>query len=373
MDDFLVALVAVFVILGVLMLASVYFPYYPEGVPESERLIHSFTSAGSVGFTQNYVSRSQDFGSFSVGVPTDYELKKAPAMEITAGLFGGESETFDITVPDFVVDWLKGGEITFTVAESNKLNNLVILWNGAEIYSEKAYDGEHTVEIPVSKIKKQNTLEVKTYGPGLMFWAATVYKLKDFRLVAKYGPAKFLDFVVSQDELETLDTFELTWYTASRRGKLGIEVNGEEIFRDIPERDGVLAFKDTDLKEAEIVPGNNRLVFKAYNGSFRLDDVVLNTHVSMAQKALRERVDLDDSQLSSLKARGAVLKLYIDNIDKPGIINIRINDRDAGSANAKAGWNQITLNTNYFEPGSNWIEIGSKGAFEVTEASIEMS
>ncbi len=371
MDDFILALIAIFVILGALMAASTYMPYYPEGVPDEVRVVHSFT-AGTVGYTENYVSSVQEFGSFGVGVPQEHELKNTPKMEITAGLFGGTSEEFDITVPDYVTDWIKGGAITFTVTDANKYNNLVILWNGAKIYDEKAYEGEHELEILPSQIKEQNTLEIMALGPGLAFWAATAYTITEFRVNAQYGPAKFIDFMVSQDELETLDRFELVWYTAQRRGNLAVEVNGEEIYRAEPERDEKVTFMDTDLEEVTIRPGKNRLIFKAYNGSFELDDVILNTHVSMAQKVIRERFDLDETQASTLKDNGLLLKLYVKNIDKSGAINVKLNEANAGSTSGKNGWNHITLNTDNIEPGSNWLEISSMGAYDISEASVEV-
>jgi hypothetical protein len=372
MDDFIGALIVIFVILGLLMIASVYFPYYPEGVPAEIRVVHSF-SGGTVGYTENYVSRVQNFGDFAVGVPQDYELKRAPKMEITAGLFGESKEEFDIIVPDYVIDWIKGGLIIFTVTDANKYNDLVILWNGAEVYREKAYEGEHEVDIFPSQIKGQNTLTVKALGPGLAFWAATAYSISDFTVTASYGPAKFLDFAVSQDELETLDTFELLWYTAQRRGELGIEVNGEEIYRGPAERDGKVLFKDSDLTEVTIRPGDNRLIFKAYNGSFELDDVILNTHVSMAKKVIRERFDLDEGDITTLKEKGLLLKFYVESMDKAGTINFRINEERVGSTSGKEGWNNVKLGTDYLESGSNWLEISSNGAFDIGEASIEIA
>ncbi len=372
MDDFLVALIAVFVILGVLMAASVYVPYYPEGTEEEMNTVHTFSPATTIGYTENYVSRVQEFGSMKVGVPEAYELKTLPKMEITAGLFGGTSEEFEISVPDYVADWVKGGTITFTVTDTNKYNNLVIEWNGAKIYDDKAYEGDHEVTILPEQIKEQNTLEVRALGPGLAFWAATAYSLREFTVNAEYGPAKFMDFDVSDDELEALDMFELLWYTAKSRGELAVEVNGEELYRAEPERDAKITFMDTDLEEVTIRPGKNRLIFKAYDGSFELDDVILNTHVSMAQKVLREKFELTDEQLEAL-GDNIVLKLRIGSVDKSGTINTKLNDVRSGSGTGKAGLVSIPMSTSSLTSGGNWLEISSLGAFEITDASIEVA
>jgi hypothetical protein len=375
-NDFIWALVAVFIILGILLAAAAWFPYYPEGVPEEERVIHSF-DAGLLGYTENYVSRVQNYGDFGVGIPQDELLKSAPRMEISSGsffgMFGRSVEEFDIIVPDYVIEWIKGGVITFTVEETNEYGNLMITWNGAELYNGKAYEGEHEIEISPSQMKNDNVLEVKAAGPGLMFWAATVYNIKDFEVNARYGPAKFLDFAVSQDELETLDKFELLWYTASRRGNLSVKVNGEELYVGYPERDMRITFTDADLGTVSIRPGNNRLTFAAINGTFELDDVIINTHVSRSQRVVREKFELTDPEAEKLKNKGAVLKIYVNKVDKSGRITVKLNEREAGTKECMEGWNAIPLSTDMLGPGSNWIEVASSGAFDTGEAKLEVA
>ncbi len=370
-NDFLWALLVVFIILGALMAASIWFPYYPEGMPEEDRVIHTF-SAGVLGYTQNYVSRVQDYGDFGVGVPQDEEMMSAPRMEISAGVFGGQGETFTVTVPDYVEEWLKGGTITFTVDESNEYGNLIVRWNGAEVYKGKPR-GEREIELLPSQVKKDNTLEIVAEGPGLMFWAATVYEIKDLVVNARYGPAKFLDFEVSQDELQTLDHFELAWYTVSRRGNLSVSINGEEIYMGYPDRDMSLTFTDNTLKSSIIKPGNNRIMLSAINGSFELSDVIANTYVSRAQRVIKERVDISDEQLKMLQARGGVLRLYVKSVEREGRITLSINEQTAGSGEGQAGWNALKLNTDLLIAGANWLEISSTGGFDISEAKVEVS
>ncbi|MBN1896519.1 MAG: hypothetical protein JW789_02210 [Candidatus Aenigmarchaeota archaeon] len=373
MDDFILALIAVFVILGILLTASAWFPYYPEGVPEEERVIHTF-SAGTVGYTQNYVSSVQEFGDFSVGVPQDEILKSAPALEITAGVFGGESEEFNIIVPDYVMEWLLGGEISFTVEDTNQLGNLVIEWNGAELFSKKAYSGVHSIDIRPEQIKSQNTLKIYSQGPGFMFWAASVYKISDFSAVAHYGPAKFIDFTATNDELETLETFELAWYTASRRGNISVKINGDELYYGVPERDMSIEFTEKDLDGAQIRPGNNRITFSPVDGAvFEFQDVLLNTHVSTSKKVVRERFDLYGEDIVKAKANGVTLKMYVEYTDRAGAFNVKLNEATAGTATGRDGWNNIELDASLLEEGSNWIEISSSGAFDVGQASLEFA
>jgi hypothetical protein len=293
-------------------------------------------------------------------------------MEISAGVFGGQGETFTVTVPDYVEEWIKGGSITFTVDESNEYGNLIVKWNGAEVYKGKPR-GDREIELIPSQVKKDNTLEIIAEGPGIMFWAATIYKIKDFTVNARYGPAKFLDFEVSQDELATLDHFELTWYTGSRRGNLSVCVNGEEIYMGYPERDMSLTFTDNTLQSSIIKPGNNRIMLSAINGSFELNDVIANTYVSRAQRVIKERVDVTEEQLQRMQARGGVLKLYVKSVERDGRITLSINEQTAGSGEGKVGWNTLKLNTDLLVAGNNWLEISSTGGFDISEARVEVS
>ena len=371
-DTFLVSLVIIFIIFALLLAASSFFPYYPEGAPAGMRVLHNFT-AGSVGYSADEASRSQSFGSFGVGVPQQEVLRSAPRMEITAGLFGSSGERFSIAVPGEVFEYLKGGGITFDVADTNQYGNLVILWNGAEVFGKKAARGKYSIVLEPSQIKEQNTLDVAAQGPGLLFWAATVYDIRDFSVFAEYGPAKFAEFDVSRDELETLDRFELSWFTANRRGTLVIKVNGEDIFSRSPERTEKISFTDADLDEALINAGTNRLTFAAVNGSFELQDVTLTTFSSRNQRTVKERFSLTGTQAASLKAKGGVVKLYVESIARAGELRVKLNEQAAGAAQAKTGWNSVSFDGSLAQEGTNWIELGGTGSFDVGDVSVEIA
>ncbi len=372
MDTFIGSLIIIAVVLIILLAVSAYFPYYPEGVPADIRVIHEF-SAGTIGYSENYVSRVQDFGSFGVGLPQLENLKSVPRMEITAGLFGLSSERFTVLVPSHILEWLKSGEITFTVDDTNQYGNLVITWNGAELYNEMADTGKHTVTVLPSQIKEENGMEIAAQGPGVMFWAATIYNIRDFKMNAEYGPAKFLDFAVSQDELESLDRFDLSWFTASRLGTLVVKVNGEGIYSAEPERQDSVEFTDTGLQTASIIPGDNRLTFLAVDGSFELQDVILKTYVSKNQRVMRERFELTESQLNSLKAKGSVVRMYVEDVERPGRLQIKLNEQSAGSVDAKPGWNRIPFSADLLDIDTNWLEISGTGTFDIGDVSVEVA
>ncbi len=372
MDTFIGSLIIIAIILIVLLAVSAYFPYYPEGMPADVRVIHEF-SAGTIGYSDNYVSRSQDYGSFGVGLPQKESIKSVPMMEITAGLFGSASEEYTVNVPEHIVEWLKGGEITFTIEDSNQYGNLVITWNGAVVYDNKAGSGDQTVTLYSNNIKKENTLKIYAQGPGMLFWAATVYNLKDFDVSAEYGPAKFVSFAVSQDELESLDRFDLSWFTSSKRGTLIVKVNGEEIFSGIPERQQSIEFTDTDMMSASIIPGSNRLAFMAVNGSYELQDVMMKTYVSKDQRVMKEKFDLTEPQLESLKAKGGVVRMYVEDIERTGDLLVKINEKSAGSVYATEGWNSVPFDEDILERGTNWLQISGTGTFDVGDVSVELA
>ena len=372
MDTFIGSLIIIAIVLIILLAVSAFFPYYPEGVPKEVRVIHEF-KAGTIGYAENYVSRLQDYGSFGVGLPQQHELKTVPKMEITAALFGGSSEEFSINVPSHVMEWLKGGEISFTVDETNQYGNLVVIWNGDAVHNKKTARGRYTIDLDTSQIKVDNTLQVAAQGPGMLFWAATAYNIKDFEVNADYGPAKFLDFEVSQDELESLDRFDLSWTTASSSGILIAKVNGEEIFMASPRRQESVVFTDTLLMTASIVPGKNRLSFLAVNGSSNLQDVTMRTYVSKNQRVMKERFELTGAQLERIRASGGKVRMYVESVDNAGSLTVKLNERSAGSVQARPGWNSIEFSADLMEIGTNWLEISGTGTFDVGDACVEVA
>jgi hypothetical protein len=376
-DTFVGSLIIIAIILIALLAASYYYPYYPSTGPgggpgTGGNVVYSFT-AGTIGFSENYVSRTQNLGSFGVGVSQKELLRSAPKLEITAGLFGSSSEKFDITIPDNVLEFVKGGEITFTVDDTNQYGNLIMKWNGAEVLSKRPGKGKQNVTLDASQMKAENSLEIAAQGPGLLFWAATVYELSDFKVSAEYGPAKFADFTVSQDELESLNRFELGWVTASKKGMLLVNVNGDQVYNGTPDRQQKVEFTESALQTASIGAGTNRLTFIAINGSFELQDVSLKTYVSKNQRTMKERFDVSKTQLDFLKARGGVVRVYVKSVDKSGELRIKLNEASAGSVQAKAGWNNIGFNGNLAVSGTNWLELGGTGTFDVSDVSVEVA
>ena len=371
MDTFIGSLIIIAIVFIILLAVSAFFPYYPEGVPREVRVVHEFT-AGTIGYAENYVSRLQDYGTFGVGVPQQYNLKKVSVTEITAALFGGSSEEFAITVPGHVIEWLKGGDISFTVDETNQYGNLIVAWNGDIVHNKKTARGKHTIDLDVSQIKADNTLQVTAQGPGMIFWAATVYKINDFEVNANYGPAKFLDFEVSQDELESLDKFKLSWTTSSSSGTLIAKVNGEVIYTAAPERQVTVEFTDTGLQTASIVPGTNRLAFMVVNGSSNLKDVTMETYVSKNQRVMKERFELTTSQVDSLRAKGGVVRIYVEEIQNDGSLRVSLNGQSAGSVEASPGWNRIEFDADLVDVDTNWLEMSGTGTFDVSDVSVEL-
>ena len=80
-------------------------------------------------------------------------------MDITAGLFSSTTESFTISVPDHVLEWIKDAEINFDIVTTNALGNLIISWNGAELFNAKSSPGDHTVKIKKSSKQAKDKIE----------------------------------------------------------------------------------------------------------------------------------------------------------------------------------------------------------------------
>lgn len=69
--------------------------------------------------------------------------------------------------------------IRLVISDTNKLGNLVVYLNDQEIYNRLADIGEVIIPVNVSLLKRSNAVRIRATNPGWMFWANTVYKIRE--------------------------------------------------------------------------------------------------------------------------------------------------------------------------------------------------
>src|SRR3989338_3662629 len=265
MDDFLIVLGVAVVLLVVLGLIFSNLPFAPAPTPLENKTLYTFTFGG-IGYQEPITSKEIKITGLSVGSPQEVSLYSTDKASVSAGYFGSQELTQNIEIESSVLSALEKVNINFKADKTNSYGNLAVFWNGEEVKKQQIKEGEDVdIEIPKAKILSENALRVSTEPPGWMFWASTVYELKDMRVEGEYGQITPLSFEIDRREFEIFDRGELLLESISGQGeRLVIKLNGQEIYNKFP--------PSTDkVTITGVLLGKNILSFSSIGGLFEVN------------------------------------------------------------------------------------------------------
>ncbi len=354
-------------IAGVVVLAALFILAPMIQLPEDTgkvKSVYTF-SVGKVGVSAGSF-KGQTIGTFSVGEAQKEVLKSAGRVEIENGIGGQKSQEYSISLQDYLLEALRDIKISFDIVETNQYGDLIFEWNGKEIFRKKAASREWSITIPKDNVASLNTLKIRADGPGLLFWASTVYKLEPFSVFAEYGPSRLFGFQLSQSELETFNKGELEFYSLSE-GKLVIRVNGRQIFSKKPEGTEKAMF---DFNSAPVFFGQNVLSFES-SSQITVDGARLKLYVQAPATAFLERFNLTKANINDMKNNRGRVKLAVSSVDRPGSLVVMLNGKTIGSESVL----EVSSPTYKFDgadakEGMNEIQITGTGEFEVSQAIV---
>jgi hypothetical protein len=366
-DDFAYVLVAAVIIIAVLLAI---FALIPPGGIGLVTEIENFT-LGGVGFTGESM-QSLPYGNFRVGDVNTETLKSIPQIQVSSSYFGGVTEKQEVRVLNAYVPLAREATMTFRVHDSTPTyGNLIIKWNGKELYKDGASKGVYTLHIDRQSIYEVNNLEISADGPGLFFWASTVYILRDFSVKLDYGTMKLLPFVLGSTELESFKNGALEFTSpASGTTKLTVKVNGAQVFSAVPAASESVKF---DLYNSGITPGNNMITMSVQGDPIALQNVLLKIFLS-TDNLVKERainIPSDKYDLFSQGYRG-VLEFNVDRITRQGSMSIKLNDKDLNIATVKPGINTVFFSATEAKEGQNTLVFSGTGGWEIGQVRIFM-
>lgn len=228
-------------------------------------------------------SRSISLGDFTVSYTAGTRvLDSKEATFVSKGYFSEKVISLFGLVSDEELPTLTGASIQIIVSETNSLGNLIVIFNGQEVFNERVGIGEVLVPVNVNLIKKSNSIVIKAGNPGFVFWANTVYKFSivKFTISFKGAFSKEIQFALSESEISNFDHFQLSYrvkdYSVSLP-KLTIKINQQTIFREKPD---LTIFNRNFEKDmvgyALILSKNNTISFSFEEEAFYdIADVVL--------------------------------------------------------------------------------------------------
>jgi hypothetical protein len=373
MDEFIYVLIAAGVILVLLMAFGTPLVEWMNQEPNATRYeVVSQFSLGEVGYSISEVARTINIGSFTLGKTQSEDLKSFPKIEVSNNLLGSHFEKFDIELGSEILNGLKNIKISFDIAETNLYGNLVVKWNGESVLDTKANLNHYNITIDPEKVKLSNNIEISCSGPGLLFWASTVYSLREFNVKAEYGPEKIQSFDLSLKELDTWEKGVLTFYTTKgQQAELIIKINNDEIYRkQSPEH---LETVNITYPEVALKTGKNLIVFGVKNGVLDMDDVKMEIFLLGNQISRERKFNLTTAQYNLVKQKGGQIEFNVAEVLKDGTLKISINDHELNMDVSRTGEFSVYFDQSKISEGENTIEFSGTGGWDIQDVKIEVN
>lgn len=372
-EEFIWVLAIALILVAIFTAVTAIFPYNPAAVNETtgvtKNVVASFTQVGYVGYSSSYAGQSVNYGSFVVGQTQAENLKKATQLDICAGLWCNRQHELSVSVPLYYMDTLKGMSIKLAVYDTNQYGDLVVKWNGKEFYRSRPAARDYVVSIDRQYIKGSNILQIYAEGPGLMFWASTVYTLRDFSAELEYGPSVIKSFVLSQPELNAWNSGDLSFYGSGNTGQLRIRMNSNLVYQGMPSGQQSVAL---NFSNAGPKVGENLLVFDALgNGIFNLNGVQLRLYLMTNQVVKSKTFQLGASDYSKLSSGGSgIINFTVNSVQRDGDMTIKLNGKYLNVPKPAAGSNVVYFAEAEAAQGTNTMEMTGSGYWDIGEMTI---
>ena len=215
---------------------------------------------------------SYSVGSETIGEKSDFEVSK--------GYFSDYPSTIVATMGQDKLDITTGVSIIIDISETNNVGNLVVQFNGQQVYNDRAPAGELIIPIDKSVIRKSNNVFITAEVPGFRFWMSTVYKIKSasFDIDFQGIVSKEITFQLKDEDLQDFQfgklSFAIRKYNPTAINPLTIKINDEILFDDIPT---IASFSKTFGIEIPLEAGENKISFSVPKEAFyELNNVVLS-------------------------------------------------------------------------------------------------
>jgi hypothetical protein len=365
MDDFVYVLIAGLVLLAIALLA---FNLMGISAPTgSDTLNITSFSLGEIGVSDTS-STTTDLGDFTVGETNTDSLDYQPQVTVTASIFGGSGHSATLDIPDYLLGTAKNIWIRYNVhEESGEYGDLVIKWNGKELYNGMMDRGDKEVFIAKGLVSTKNTLDIYAEHNPVFFWATATYVLRDLDVQIEYGDIKAIPFTISQAQKETFQKGEAT-FDADGSGDLVAKVNGIEIFRGEADGETTLEF---DLFDTQISLGNNVLSLAVEDGTYTLSGAYLKIYTSSRESVKVREFTLTPEQydLLSTSYRGKIT-MDVLRIDQAGELQLRLNGHRLDSPGLKTGENTAYFTGYEGREGENELSFSGSGQWDFGEASV---
>jgi hypothetical protein len=214
-------------------------------------------------------SRSMLLPDFSIEyTPNTKTLDSKDNVVISKGYFSEQSESLVGTLDDRDFNSVVDGNIQLLVESTNNLGNLVIEFNGKEVFNNKVTTS--FLEIPVNKsmIRKTNFIKIYATAPGWQFWATTTYKIRNVKFDVNIQVVSTVSFPFTLFDIErnNFNHFQLIARAkdySTPIQEMQIAINGQIVFWQPPSVPFVNMIFSRDILGIDLfLLQNNTISFK---------------------------------------------------------------------------------------------------------------
>jgi hypothetical protein len=220
-----------------------------------------------------------DLGQFTVSYAKGTDtLGSKRDVTVWGGYLSSTPVTFSGTASESKLAIAKAASIDLVIGETNGAGNLIVVFNGNEIYNGAAGEGTLSIPLNASDVKATNVVTIRAAPPGLAFWSSTTYGLQSAELTLSYdnvSPQTF-NFTMSADQITNFKRFDLFYVvqddTAIPVPEMKIKINNQIVFWKTPPY--VSKFLDTTFKEdmfgnkLNLNDGDNTITFSFDENAF---------------------------------------------------------------------------------------------------------
>lgn len=209
-------------------------------------------------------------------------------LEITKGTFSESKEAFSIPFPAEKLAITTNAHLELFIVDTNKKGNLIVEFNGQELYNRKSDIGKVVIPLDKSMLNTTNIVSIKTTGPSaLQFWSKAFYKIEKFNFVINFQDISERErtFELTQNEIQNFHHFLLQARVKEYSlpiEELFIKVNNQIVYAARPPLVAINQTIDKDILGNRLVLSNQNKISFSFEreSSLSFDDVFLVVYFS---------------------------------------------------------------------------------------------
>ncbi len=217
----------------------------------------------TVEFLKKQIALSDFSISFSSGSKV---LDSAKNVEVIKGYFAENNLNLIGIIDEVELKSVVDANVRLVIGDTNKLGNLIVELNGKEVYNRPTNLGEIIIPINVTQLARSNAITIKAGNPGWMFWANSVYKIREasFTISFKGISTKEVLINLTQQEVTNFNHIRFSAVISSEESPiLRIKVNEQTVYLGKPPVFVLDLWIDKDILGNPLIlnVGTNRIEF----------------------------------------------------------------------------------------------------------------